>query len=85
VTHRRDPRGITHPSVDDLTAVTGSQYQLVNVAARRARQITAFHGMLDEGLLRYNGPMVKPRHGEKPLTTALREISEQLVEVGRVG
>lgn len=76
---RRDPRGITHPSVDQLTARAGGRFQLAVTAAKRARQLVAFYGQLGEGLLEYNGPVVIPRPGEKPLSTAFREIGEGLI------
>ena len=66
--------------------VTGSAYSLVNVAAKRARQLTAFHAGLGEGLLEYAGPVVTPlRKDELPLTTALREVHEGLLEVSTPG
>ena len=73
-TTRKQHRGdLSRPSVDELTNVTGSVYSLVNVAAKRARQLNAFHARLGEGLLEYGGPGVTLRVGEKPLSAAPRE------------
>jgi DNA-directed RNA polymerase subunit omega len=85
-TNRKQHRGdISRPPVDELTQVAGGQFQLVNVAAKRARQLTAFHAQLGEGLLAYIGPLVTPRAGEKPLSTALREVHWGLLEVSTPG
>ena len=43
------------------------------------RQINAYYAQLSEGLLEYVGPLVETRVQEKPLSIALREISEGLV------
>lgn len=81
-TTRKQARdGISRPPVEELTNVTGSTYSLVNVVAKRTRQLVAFHAQLGEGLLEYSGPVVTPRVGEKPLSTALREIHAGLIEV----
>ncbi len=85
-TSRKQRQGdISRPSVDELTAVTGGPYGLVNVAAKRARQLTAYQGQLGEGLLAYAGPVVTPRIGEKPLFIALREVNEGLLEIDTAG
>ena len=73
------PEGITHPSIDELLAVSGSKYQLVIYAAKRARQINGYYSQLGEGLLEYVGPLVDTHVQEKPLSIALREINEGLV------
>jgi DNA-directed RNA polymerase omega subunit len=68
--------------VDELTNVTGGAYSAVNIAAKRARQLTAYRAGLGEGLLVFVGPVVTPRHrDELPLTTALRELHAGLLEV----
>ena len=71
--------GIINPPIDDLLKIVDSKYQLVIMAARRARQINAYYSQLGEGLLEYVGPLVETRVQEKPLSIALREISEGLV------
>ena len=76
------PGGISRPPVDELTEVTGSAFGLVNVAAKRARQLTAFQAQLGEGLLEFTGPLVTPRRDrEQPLSIALREIHQGTLKV----
>ena len=71
--------GIINPPIDDLLKVVDSKYQLVIMAARRARQINAYYSQLGEGLLEYVGPLVETRVQEKPLSIALREIRQGLL------
>ena len=71
--------GIINPPIDDLLDVVDSKYGLVIMASKRARQINAYYAQLSEGLLEYVGPLVETRVQEKPLSIALREISEGLV------
>src|SRR5580698_8306515 len=71
--------GIINPPIDDLLQVVDSKYGLVIMASKRARQINAYYAQLGEGLLEYVGPLVETRVQEKPLSIALREISEGLV------
>ena len=71
--------GIINPPIDDLLKIVDSKYQLVIMAARRARQINAYYSQLGEGLLEYVGPLVETRVQEKPLSIALREIREGLL------
>ena len=73
--------GIINPPIDDLLNVVDSKYQLVIMAARRARQINAYYSQLGEGLLEYVGPLVETRVQEKPLSIALREVREGLLSV----
>ena len=67
--------GIINPPIDDLLQVVDSKYQLVIMAAKRARQINAYYSQLGEGLLEYVGPLVDTHVHEKPLSIALREIN----------
>ena len=76
--------GIINPPIDELLEVVDSKYRLVILAAKRARQINAYYSQLGEGLLEYVGPLVETRVQEKPLSIALREISERLLTVGAV-
>ena len=39
-----------YPKLDDLTQVVPSKYALVIIAAKRARQLNAYHHMLGEGV-----------------------------------
>jgi len=73
--------GIINPPIDDLLNVVDSKYQLVIMAAKRARQINAYYSQLGEGLLEYVGPLVETRVQEKPLSIALREVREGLLTV----
>jgi DNA-directed RNA polymerase subunit omega len=73
--------GITHPPIDQLLDAAGSKYSLVLYAAKRARQINAYYSQLGEGLLEYVGPLVETYVHEKPLSIALREISEGLLTI----
>ena len=73
--------GITHPPIDQLLDAAGSKYSLVLYAAKRARQINAYYSQLGEGLLEYVGPLVETYVHEKPLSIALREISECLLTI----
>ena len=73
------PEGITDPPIDELLAAADSKYALVIYAAKRARQINAYYSQLGEGLLEYVGPLVETHVQEKPLSIALREISEDLL------
>ena len=71
--------GIISPSIDSLLTTTDSKYALVINSAKRARQINAYYAQLHEGLFEYVGPLVDTRLNEKPLSIALREISERLL------
>jgi len=76
--------GIINPPIDDLLQVVDSKYQLVIMAAKRARQINAYYSQLGEGLLEYVGPLVETRVQEKPLSIALREVREGLLMVEHI-
>ncbi|GAA2880084.1 DNA-directed RNA polymerase subunit omega [Streptosporangium becharense] len=71
--------GITNPSIDALLEVVDSKYSLVIFGSKRARQINAYYSQLGEGLLEYVGPLVETHAQEKPLSIALREVSEGLL------
>ncbi len=71
--------GIINPPIDELLDVVDSKYGLVIMASKRARQINAYYAQLGEGLLEYVGPLVETRVQEKPLSIALREISEGML------
>jgi DNA-directed RNA polymerase subunit omega len=79
VTGTAAPEGIINPPIDELLDVVDSKYGLVIMASKRARQINAYYAQLGEGLLEYVGPMVEARVQEKPLSIALREISEGML------
>jgi DNA-directed RNA polymerase subunit omega len=71
--------GIINPPIDELLDVVDSKYGLVIMASKRARQINAYYAQLGEGLLEFVGPLVETRVQEKPLSIALREISEGML------
>ncbi len=71
--------GITNPSIDSLMDIVDSKYSLVIMGAKRARQINAYYSQLGEGLLEYVGPLVETHAQEKPLSIALREVSDGLL------
>ncbi|GHD02022.1 DNA-directed RNA polymerase subunit omega [Zhihengliuella salsuginis] len=73
--------GVIHPPIDDLLKTTDSKYALVINSAKRARQINAYYAQLHEGLFEYVGPLVDTKLNEKPLSIALREINEGLLQV----
>ena len=73
------PEGITNPPIDELLTKVDSKYRLVLFAAKRARQINAYYGQLNEGLLENVGPLVETRPQEKPLSIAMREIDKGLL------
>jgi DNA-directed RNA polymerase subunit omega len=74
------PLGITNPPIDELLDRASSKYALVIYAAKRARQINDYYNQLGDGILEYVGPLVEPGLQEKPLSIALREIHEDLLE-----
>ena len=78
------PEGIINPPIDDLLNVVDSKYGLVIMASKLARQINAYFAQLGEGMLEYVGPLVETRVQEKPLSIALREISERLLSAEEI-
>lgn len=72
--------GITNPPIDGLLESIDSKYRLVIFAAKRARQINAYYSQLGEGLLENVGPLVSAAPQEKPLSIALRELKEGMLE-----
>lgn len=78
------PEGITNPPIDDLLENIDSKYRLVLFAAKRARQINAYYSQLGEGLLENVGPMVAAAPEEKPLSIALREMNEGLLQYTQI-
>lgn len=64
--------------IDDVLENAGGRFNLVVLAARRARQINAYFNQLGEGIGHYVPPQVHSL-SRKPLTIALEEISEDKV------
>jgi DNA-directed RNA polymerase subunit omega len=54
----------------------------VIVASKRAREINEYYVERAEGTVTTAGPLVEFSVDEKPLTIAMREINEGLVELG---
>jgi DNA-directed RNA polymerase subunit omega len=77
----RTSKGIIDPPIDQLLDKVDSKYQLVIVAAKRARQINDYYQERAEGTVNTAGPLVESTIDEKPLTIAMREIDEGLVEL----
>lgn len=75
-----EPIGITAPPIDSLMKHVSSKYALAIFAAKRARQINSYYHQADEGVFEFVGPLVSPEAGEKPLSTALREIDEGFLD-----
>lgn len=73
--------GIVNPPIDSLLEKADSKYSLVLFSAKRARQINAYYSQLHEGLFEYVGPLVDTKLNEKPMSIALREINEDLLEM----
>jgi DNA-directed RNA polymerase subunit omega len=71
---------ITSPPIDELLEKASSKYALVMFAAKRARQIKEYYAQLGEGLFQQIGPLVEAQPQEKPLSIALREIHQGLLQ-----
>jgi DNA-directed RNA polymerase subunit omega len=76
-------KGIIDPPIDELLAKVDSKYQLVIVASKRARQINDYYVERAEGTVTTAGPLVEFSLEEKPLTIAMREVNEGLIEIGK--
>lgn len=72
--------GMIDPPIDDLVKKADSKYALVLFSSKRARQINNYYAQLHEGLFEHIGPLVETKLNEKPLSIALREINEDLLE-----
>lgn len=59
-----------YPAMDKLTSYVPNRYMLVNVVARRARQIAELAEEMGEPL------------NEKPVTLAIHEVAEGRLEAG---
>jgi DNA-directed RNA polymerase, omega subunit len=79
-----NPEGITNPPIDDLLEKVDSKYRLVIFAAKRARQINAYYSQLGEGLLENVGPLVGVAPQEKPLSVALRELQDDMLQYTQI-
>lgn len=70
------------PPTEDLLEIAGGRFDLVVLAARRARQINAYFNQLGEGIGHYVPPQVHSL-SHKPLTIAFEEIAQGKVVVDR--
>ncbi|WP_018023964.1 DNA-directed RNA polymerase subunit omega [Corynebacterium ulceribovis] len=73
------PDGITNPPIDELLEHASSKYALAIFAAKRARQINQYYLESDEQIQEFVGPLVGNEAGEKPLSLAMREINDGLL------
>ena len=64
-----------HPRIDDLLERVEGRYALVQIAAKRARQINNYHHQLGEGTYDDYPPPLIESHSKNYLTLALEEIS----------
>jgi len=76
-------KGIIDPPIDELLTKVDSKYQLVIVASKRAREINDYYVERAEGTVTTAGPLVEFALDDKPLTIAMREIAEGLIEIGK--
>jgi DNA-directed RNA polymerase subunit omega len=75
---------VIDPSIDDLLDKVDSKYSLVVLAAKRAREINSYYSQLGEGRAEYIPPLVETGGlREKPLSIALKEVSEDKVTYER--
>ena len=79
-----NPIGITNPPIDDLLTKADSKYALVIYGAKRARQINAYYSQLAEGLLENVGPLMETDNQEKPLSIAMREIQDGVIQTHEI-
>ena len=70
------------PPIEDVVEQTGGRFDLVVVAARRARQINAYFNQLGDGLGGYIPPQVHSL-SRKPLSIAFEEIAADKVVIDR--
>lgn len=76
-----NPQGITDPPIDDLLEKVDSKYSLVVYTAARARQINTYNQQIEAGLLDAVGPLVPHAPQEKPLTIAMHEVNDDMLDM----
>lgn len=64
-----------HLRIDDLLERVDGKYALVQIAAKRARQINNYHHQLGEGSFDEYPPPLIESHSKNYLTLALEEIA----------
>ena len=68
-----------NPPIEGLLERSGSKFRLVTLGAKRAREINAYFGQLDDGL----GQLIPPQVtsvARKPLSIAFEEIDADKIE-----
>ncbi|MGH3443461.1 MAG: DNA-directed RNA polymerase subunit omega [Nitriliruptorales bacterium] len=65
--------------IDDLIDKVDSNFTLVHLAAKRAREINAYYAQLGEGLGQFVPPLLSTETN-KPLSIALEEIAQRKIE-----
>lgn len=78
-----EQNSIVYPRIEDLLEHAKNRFELVVVAAKRARQIINFQKRVGEGIGGV-APLRLEDISKKPLTVALEEIAEGKVEVRRL-
>ncbi len=73
------------PKIETLLDDVDSKYTLVILAAKRSRQINSYFSQLGEGVAEFTPPQIpmSPEQAPKPLSIAMREVSEGLVSYER--
>lgn len=72
-----------NPAVEGLLDRAGSKFRLVTLGAKRAREINAYFGQLNDGL----GQLIPPQVtsvARKPLSIAFEEISADKIEAVQI-
>ncbi len=67
-----------NPSIEELLEETGSKFRLVSLSAMRSREITSYHGKLNDHV----GALVPPQVASvaaKPLSIAFEEIAAEKI------
>lgn len=72
-----------NPPIEGLLDRAGSKFRLVTLGAKRAREINAYFGQLDDGL----GQLVPPQVtsvARKPLSIGFEEIAADKIEAVQI-
>ncbi|MBX3313483.1 MAG: DNA-directed RNA polymerase subunit omega [Actinobacteria bacterium] len=72
-----------NPPIEGLLERSGSKFRLVTLGAKRAREINAYFGQLDDGL----GQLIPPQVtsvARKPLSIAFEEIDADKIEAVQI-
>ena len=80
--HDSSRGSMIYPKLDDLTQVVPSKYALVIIAAKRARQLNAYHHMLGEGVVEDVAPPLVESRSKNYLTMSLEEVAQDRLAWG---